>query len=128
MSSCSWLRILAGGVLLVSASTVSPSQAAAQEMSKLEKRAAAFTDSASADSIARIAKAEHWSAATWSHIRNHQVAIGMTWLQVRLSRGSPLEINTTKTKAHVREQWVYGIGEYVYFTDGKVTAIQSSSR
>jgi len=38
--------------------------------------------------------------------------------------GAPKDINTTTTAAGVREQWVYGLRRYLYFDNGKLTAIQ----
>lgn len=39
--------------------------------------------------------------------------------------GKPVRVNTTETATSRTEQWVYASG-YVYFTDGIVTAIQTS--
>jgi hypothetical protein len=51
--------------------------------------------------------------------------IGMTTAEVLTSRkGSPDTKNRTVTANHVREQWVYKYGEYLYFDDGVLTAIQ----
>lgn len=54
------------------------------------------------------------------------VQIGMTKKQVReqSSWGEPLRINTTITKNGESEQWVYGDGQYLYFTRGVLTSIQ----
>lgn len=52
--------------------------------------------------------------------------IGMTMRQVEASRwGLPDSINATEDAHGVREQWVYG-RNYVYFTNGRVSAIQTS--
>ncbi len=40
--------------------------------------------------------------------------------------GEPKSINETVTGSGTREQWVYGDGQYLYFTNGRVTAIQRS--
>lgn len=40
--------------------------------------------------------------------------------------GKPARVNTTLTAGHRQEQWVYGGGQYLYLTDGVVTAAQSS--
>jgi hypothetical protein len=54
------------------------------------------------------------------------VTIGMTQDQVRASSwGRPREVNRTTTSNGVREQWVYSPGNYLYFTDGILTAIQN---
>lgn len=52
--------------------------------------------------------------------------IGMTMKQVieKTNWGKPDSINRTITSAGTREQWVY-YGGYLYFTNGKLTAIQN---
>lgn len=51
--------------------------------------------------------------------------IGMTEAQVLASSwGKPSSVNTTITAYGNSEQWVYGYGMYVYFRNGKVSAIQ----
>ena len=51
--------------------------------------------------------------------------IGMTEAQVLASSwGKPTSVNTTITAYGNSEQWVYGYGMYVYFRNGKVSAIQ----
>ena len=51
--------------------------------------------------------------------------IGMTEAQVLASSwGKPSSVNTTITAYANSEQWVYGYGMYVYFRNGKVSAIQ----
>lgn len=53
------------------------------------------------------------------------VRIGMTKQDVLDSSwGKPNYINKTTTKYGVHEQWVYGGGNYLYFDDGILTAIQ----
>lgn len=56
--------------------------------------------------------------------------IGMTQKQVtdRTNWGQPESINTTTSSGRTTEQWVYGVGKYLYFTHGKLTAIQNSTR
>jgi hypothetical protein len=53
--------------------------------------------------------------------------IGMTAKQVReaTSWGGPESINRTVTAGHVHEQWVYATGSYLYFDDGRLTAVQN---
>jgi len=55
------------------------------------------------------------------------VRIGMTEKQVltRTSWGKPDSINRTTTAQGTTEQWVYGDGQYLYFTNGKLTVIQN---
>jgi hypothetical protein len=52
--------------------------------------------------------------------------IGMTKEQVinQTNWGKPSDINRTTTSAGTREQWVYGVGRYLYFDGNKLTAIQ----
>lgn len=66
-----------------------------------------------------------WSRRVWSAIERGTVYIGMTQEQVRMSWGEPKEINRTSLPSAVNEQWVYGSGNYVYLTSGKVSAIQN---
>lgn len=52
-------------------------------------------------------------------------SIGMTTGQVEVSLwGKPESVNRTVTASGVREQWVYGNGQYLYFEDGVLTSFQ----
>lgn len=53
--------------------------------------------------------------------------IGITTKQVlqHTSWGEPKNINRTTTKNGEHEQWVYENGNYLYFTNGRLTAIQN---
>jgi hypothetical protein len=54
------------------------------------------------------------------------VAIGMTKEKVLASNwGKPNSVNKTTTTAGIREQWVYPWGNYLYFENGVLTAIQN---
>jgi hypothetical protein len=54
------------------------------------------------------------------------VNIGMSMEQVRASSwGRQNSINRTTTAYGDREQWVYGIGNYLYFENGVLTTIQN---
>jgi hypothetical protein len=54
------------------------------------------------------------------------VKIGMTTSEVLSSSwGKPLSVNRTRTASGVREQWVYGGGNYLYFDDGRLSGIQN---
>lgn len=54
------------------------------------------------------------------------VKIGMTKEQVLKSNwGKPESVNTTTNAGGVREQWVYGGRNYLYFTNGVLTGIQN---
>jgi hypothetical protein len=58
--------------------------------------------------------------------RKEGVTIGMTQEEVlQSSWGRPREVNRTTYSFGVREQWVYGGKNYLYFEDGKLTAIQN---
>lgn len=41
------------------------------------------------------------------------------------SWGRPEKVNRTTNSSGVREQWVYGSGSYLYFTNGVLTSIQN---
>ena len=58
--------------------------------------------------------------------RSKGVVVGMTPEDVIASSwGKAESINRTTYANSVREQWVYGIGNYLYFENGKLTAIQN---
>lgn len=86
---------------------------------------AAVLDQANATAAEKRAAAEAKAACD----RRGGVSIGMTAAQVRGSCwGNPSRINKTVTQRGIHEQWVYGLGTYVYVTDGVVTSIQHTSR
>lgn len=54
------------------------------------------------------------------------VQIGMTTEEVlQSSWGKPTQVNRTTNRNGTREQWVYGIRNYLYFDDGILTSIQN---
>ena len=53
------------------------------------------------------------------------VQIGWSKQMCIESWGEPSDINKTITSGSVHEQWVYGNNQYLYFDDGKLTAIQN---
>ncbi len=58
--------------------------------------------------------------------RRGGVHIGMSAKQVRASNwGAPYSVNRTTTATGVSEQWVYGGNSYLYFQNGRLTAIQN---
>lgn len=58
--------------------------------------------------------------------RKPNVRIGMTTDQVlnKTNWGRPKDINTTINAHGKFEQWVYGLSQYLYFTNGKLASIQ----
>ncbi len=63
--------------------------------------------------------------AEWA-ARPKGVTIGMTAGQVLATQwGKPRSVNKTTTAYGTREQWVYGDGNYLYFENGLLTAIQN---
>ena len=76
-----------------------------------------------AESVAQTPLIEHSSKQTVISAP----MIGMTQQEVLKSTwGKPHSVNQFETQYAKSEQWVYGHGSYVNFTDGKVTSIQSS--
>jgi uncharacterized Fe-S center protein len=67
-----------------------------------------------------------WGEEIAKDIVSEKISVGMTADMVREAWGKPKRINTTTTATGTREQWVYGVGQYVYFEGGKCTAIQQS--
>src|SRR3984957_1438925 len=59
-------------------------------------------------------------------ISERKIWIGLPDTQARLTVGSPEIVNTTRTQSGKVEQWVYGIGNYVYVEGGVVTSLQTS--
>lgn len=69
----------------------------------------------------RVVKAEK------ARKKSEGVRVGMSQAEVlESSWGRPEKINTTTTRRGDREQWVYGIGNYLYFENGILTTIQNS--
>ncbi|MDR6539485.1 hypothetical protein [Variovorax soli] len=65
-------------------------------------------------------------AAQRAHAAKPGVSIGMTKDEVLSSRwGKPQYINSTHTTAGTTEQWVYGDGNYLYFRNGRLEAVQN---
>lgn len=53
-----------------------------------------------------------------------KVWLGMSRDMARDSWGPPKDVNRTVSAQGVREQWVYDLGRYLYFTNGLLTAWQ----
>ena len=60
----------------------------------------------------------------WNLIRQGRIRIGMSKDACKLSWGEPDDINTSRGRWGVHEQWVYSRNRYVYFENGKLSAIQ----
>lgn len=60
----------------------------------------------------------------WNLIRQGRIRIGMSKDACNLSWGEPDDINTSRGRWGVHEQWVYSRNRYVYFENGKLSAIQ----
>lgn len=58
-------------------------------------------------------------------IMDGEVRVGFTKAMCEESWGSPIHINRTTTAYGTLEQWVYGIGCYLYFEGNKLTGIQN---
>ena len=72
----------------------------------------------------KIAAQEKIRAAKYK--KTQGVHVGMTPEDVLASSwGKPNHINTTTTVNSVREQWVYGLRNYLYFRDGILQTIQN---
>jgi hypothetical protein len=71
------------------------------------------------------AKHPDWKRPACDAIVEKQVAIGMSKEQAIAAWGKPKDTNTTSTAGGTREQWVYGLGTYIYFTDGILSAVQN---
>ena len=68
-------------------------------------------------------KSYHWTDKRIARVLEGYIYIGDTSEIVREAWGGPEDINRTITAYGTDEQWVYGLGNYVYFRNGKVTAI-----
>lgn len=72
------------------------------------------------------AQAMRVAAAAKAAKKKLGVTLGMSQQDVLDSSwGRPDHVNRTTTARGTREQWVYGSGNYLYFEDGVLTAIQN---
>lgn len=77
-----------------------------------------------AERAANMAKVE---AADKARRRREGVRIGMSQADVLASSwGRPEKVNETRRADFVREQWVYGGGNYLYFENGTLVSMQRS--
>lgn len=73
----------------------------------------------------RTALYRKYGKATAQLILQGKVRIGMTREMCREAWGAPDDINRTSGSWGVHEQWVYGLGSYLYFENGILDAIQN---
>ena len=66
-----------------------------------------------------------YGASTANLILQGKIRIGMSKEMCREAWGGPESINKTTGSYGSHEQWVYGIGNYLYFENGKLTTIQN---
>ena len=78
-------------------------------------------------SIADLVKSNNKSAASLKTKKKSEgVSIGMSQQDVLDSVwGKPRSVNRTTTAYGVREQWIYGGSNYLYFEDGVLVAMQN---
>lgn len=116
----------------IRANTVAVVERAAAEkqdrIAREQARAASIQRSraASEERIAREARLRKFPPSARPLIRAGQIRVGMTPEMVTEAWGEPVAVNRTVTQYGVSEQWVYGLGAYVYFDNGRVRAIQTS--
>lgn len=72
------------------------------------------------------ARHKDWDRETCKLIAQGKIQIGMATDQVRAAWGRPKSINSTVYSFGTHEQWVYGVGQYVYFENGVMTSLQQS--
>lgn len=70
-----------------------------------------------------------FDADTCATIAKHQVKVGFTPAEVRLSWGNPVHINSSFVGGHTSEQWVYGEegSQLLYFDDGLLASWQNEN-
>ena len=71
-------------------------------------------------------RAKGWSKTVEDAVVQRKIFLGMTADQVREAWGPPQQINKTLTRYGEHEQWVYGLGQYLYFENGHLSSIQTS--
>lgn len=66
-----------------------------------------------------------YGASNANLILQGKIRIGMTQEMCIDAWGNPSDVNKTSGSFGVHEQWVYGVGSYVYFENGIITTIQN---
>ena len=74
---------------------------------------------------AASAKADEKAAQKLAAMPGAKIGMTMATVISKTSWGKPVSVNRTTTAKGVEEQWVYGGGNYLYFFNGKLTAIQN---
>lgn len=69
---------------------------------------------------------QQWPGDIQVLVRASKLRLGMTPEQVRMAWGPPQTIHETITVGRTSEQWVYGLGQYLYFEDGRLITIQQT--
>lgn len=65
-----------------------------------------------------------WGQKMGDYIADGKVLLGMNKEMCIAAWGNPINRNRTMISGLTSEQWVYGWGSYLYFDNGKLTAIQ----
>ncbi len=67
---------------------------------------------------------DKWGQKMGTYIAEGKVLLGMNKEMCIEAWGTPISRNRTMVNGLISEQWVYGWGTYLYFDNGKLTAIQ----
>ena len=104
--------------------SIEATDAAARAQSESDDRRRATAEARAAEAQRR--KTADQKAARDAQAAKPGVRIGMTEREVinGTNWGRPLERRRTTTAGGTREQWIYGSGNYLYFDNGRLTAIQ----
>ena len=66
-----------------------------------------------------------WGQRNGGYIADGKVVLGMNKEMCSEAWGEPIYVNSTIVSGLTTQQWVYGWGTYLYFNNGKLTAIQN---
>lgn len=124
-------RIVAGVIILIFSLLVGPlfsigmlfakqqESGRADERADVEKRQVA-------EHATQEQASKHRQEVIDAAIAKRRVIVGMSSGEARQAWGEPQSINRTVSGRSVHEQWVYGIGSYLYIEDGRLTSYQTS--
>lgn len=90
-----------------------------------EKEIAKEAEMAKDDEKSRQTLVKMFGAKYGNLVHNSKVAIGMTKTMCEMSWGSPMFVNTIKTKGSVLEQWGYSGANFLYFKGNTLIRIQN---